>query len=348
MGASREEQIEPIEVDLLLVDFHLCEVGVVGRVEREARRQAVLHIDTGLAAQPRVRAARIVDRLPECVGGDLQIPLWRHLELQQRPGERQPGNVELARQRGPVRRLVVTTDAPFEIEPPRLYVAIGVAKRAKGDLELGAPALGMHTCLHAPRAVPVQIEPAAGSALLPRESAAPLAFVHDLGVVFEPGGVGAEHEPRLAVAIGVEDEAKAVGVVERRITPRVGHDDPGGVAVEADDAHIERGACIDDADFSALAGRISLARILLHEPAWRGCDVAPGFVVQDIAVQHWRCACLHGAGGRPLNRRKRGLCRTGESRGDEEQQTGSRDDRGAWRHQTTTRRGCRSELAMLA
>ncbi len=50
-----KKQIEAIEVDLLLVDFDLSKVGVVGGVERQARRQAVLQVDAELAVP--VRAA---------------------------------------------------------------------------------------------------------------------------------------------------------------------------------------------------------------------------------------------------------------------------------------------------
>ena len=41
----RKEQLEAIEVDLLIVDFDLREVGVDGGVERQARRDAVLQVD---------------------------------------------------------------------------------------------------------------------------------------------------------------------------------------------------------------------------------------------------------------------------------------------------------------
>ena len=47
----REEQIEAIEVDLLIVDLDLREIGVDGAVEREARRQAVLDVHSGIAVE---------------------------------------------------------------------------------------------------------------------------------------------------------------------------------------------------------------------------------------------------------------------------------------------------------
>jgi hypothetical protein len=44
-----------------------------------------------------------------------------------------------------------------------------------------------------------------------------LSFVGDLPVVLDAGGVRTEHEPVQPVPIGVEDDAEAVGIVERRV-----------------------------------------------------------------------------------------------------------------------------------
>ena len=44
----REEEIKAVEVDLLLVYFHLCEVGVVGQVERDGGGDAVFDVGADL------------------------------------------------------------------------------------------------------------------------------------------------------------------------------------------------------------------------------------------------------------------------------------------------------------
>ena len=44
-----KEQVEAIEIDLLRVHLDLREVGVVGRVERQAGREAVLHVHAEFA-----------------------------------------------------------------------------------------------------------------------------------------------------------------------------------------------------------------------------------------------------------------------------------------------------------
>ena len=59
-----EEQVEAIEIDLLGIDFDLGEVGVVGRIERQAWRQAVFHIHTEIAVFLRSATA---GRVPSCL-----------------------------------------------------------------------------------------------------------------------------------------------------------------------------------------------------------------------------------------------------------------------------------------
>ncbi len=60
-----EEEIEPVEVDLQLVGLDLGEVGVVGGVQGEAGRQAVLEVDPELALGSRRGS---LDALPAAVG----------------------------------------------------------------------------------------------------------------------------------------------------------------------------------------------------------------------------------------------------------------------------------------
>ncbi len=47
--ALGEEEVEPRQVDLLEVVFDLREIGVVGQVERQALREAVLHVEADIA-----------------------------------------------------------------------------------------------------------------------------------------------------------------------------------------------------------------------------------------------------------------------------------------------------------
>src|SRR5207244_3299639 len=47
----RKEEAEAGEVDLLLIRFDLCEVGVVGQVGGEPARHAHLYVETAIAAE---------------------------------------------------------------------------------------------------------------------------------------------------------------------------------------------------------------------------------------------------------------------------------------------------------
>ena len=71
----REEQREAIEVDLLIVDLDLREVGVDGRVERQARREAVLDVAADIAEHRRIdRPARPTRAtLPSTYGVTLKL-----------------------------------------------------------------------------------------------------------------------------------------------------------------------------------------------------------------------------------------------------------------------------------
>ena len=54
----REEEIEAVQIHLLLVHFDLGEVGVDGRVQRQARRHAVLGVEADVPEELRVAARR--------------------------------------------------------------------------------------------------------------------------------------------------------------------------------------------------------------------------------------------------------------------------------------------------
>ena len=162
-----EEQVEPVQVDLLLVHLDLREVGVVGQVEREAGRHAVLQVGAQVPEQRGAAVGVAPQRLAEHVRVQLEVARRRHLQPPQLARQRQPVQVELARQRRPVRLLVPVPDVALEVEAPRLRGARRVAQRAERDRELGGPAAVGDLRCHLPDAVPVQVEAAARAALLP-------------------------------------------------------------------------------------------------------------------------------------------------------------------------------------
>ena len=72
-----KEQVEAGEVDLLFVHFHLSEVGIKRRIQRKRRRQAVFHIQTGVAGElALILASRVVlVQSTQNVGNQLHVPV---------------------------------------------------------------------------------------------------------------------------------------------------------------------------------------------------------------------------------------------------------------------------------
>ena len=85
-----KEQVEPCQVDLLLVDLHLREVGVVGQVERHARRHADLAVDApvGVFIGRGLSQEITIDR-SDRVGHQLEVARRRHVEIAKLAGRGQ-------------------------------------------------------------------------------------------------------------------------------------------------------------------------------------------------------------------------------------------------------------------
>ena len=287
----REEQGEPIEVHLLIVDFDLRKVGVDSGVKREAWRDAVFHIAANVVIHLGVdrRDARL-QRVAQPERRDAEIAQCRRLHAGHRASQRQTIEVELPGNRRPKRALVLAADVALEVDAPRLIGARGIPQRAERDRELGGPALIGGLRAHLPRRVPVDVESSAAAARLHLAAAlttAALAFVGDLGVVLDAGRIGAEHEPVLTIAIGVHDHLEAVGVVQRRIAARVRHDDAGRIAVVHDRTDIERVVGEDHADLGPLGHRLTLVGLLLGEPGDRS-GLRPGRIAEDVTIERRR------------------------------------------------------------
>ena len=284
----REEQVEPIQVDLLIVHFHLSEVSVHGRVQRKAGSKAVLQVAADIAEQFGInRLHTRFKRIAQHVGRDAQIAQRRCLHARQRSGQRQPIQVELARNRRPIRALVLATDVALKVDAPGLVGGRWIAQRAERNRELRRPSLLGDLAAHGPRAVPVDVETRTGTGrlhLAEAKPAAALPFVGHLTVVLDAGRVGAEHEPVLAIAVGVEDHLEAVGVVHRRVPSRIRHDDAARVRVVEHHADVERVGGEDHADLGLLGRRLALIRLLLHEAGdWRGR--LPRWITQHITIE---------------------------------------------------------------
>ena len=284
-----KEKIEAVEVDLLIVDLHLREVGVDRAVERQARRHVVLDVEARIAEEVGVgRGDAGFDRVAEDVGRRREVADRGHLQAGHGPGEREAIQGVLARDGRPERALVAAADVPLEVHAPDLIGAAREAQRPERDRELRRPAGAVDGRAHFPRRVPVQVEAGARARhlrLARPEAAAALALIRDLTVVLDAGRVRAEDEPVEAVAVRVEDHPEAVGVVERRVAPRVRHDDRVGLAVVAHHPDVERVGGVDDPHLRPLRRRLPLVRLLLPEIG-DGRGRLPRGVADHLAVEH--------------------------------------------------------------
>ena len=165
--------------------------------------------------------------------------------------------------------------------------ASGIAQGGEWNSELGPPAESRDLGVHVPHAIPVLVEPTGGKGPA-------FSLPGHLPVELDTHRVGAEDEPGELVSVGVEDDLKAVGLIQRRIAPAVGHDDLVGILVVADHPEVERGAGVGDENLGALRDRLTRVRGLLNEARGRR-NSGPGRVVQDIAVESRRSLEIRAA-----------------------------------------------------
>ena len=286
-----EEQAETAEVHLLQVGFHLRKVGVVGQIERQARRQRVLDVEPEVVVFTRAVIAAPV-KATQRIRGDLQVaPLRRHFDPVHDAGERQAEHAELAGYRRPVRDLVVAPDDPCEVDAPGLHIAGAVAQRLERDREFRAPTGPVLAGTHFPDRAPVPVGELAGH----------------LTVVFRPDRVGAEDDARKPRAIGVEHHAERVG-----LEAVVGHGDGRRVGLVADHADVQRLVGEAEVDLRALRCRRAVVGLELAESGER-VEATPRRVVHHVAVQRRRLFQAHGVAVRTAIRLGR-VCRAQEQR----------------------------------
>ena len=262
LALLREEQAEPRQVDLLLVDLHLREVGVVGEVRRQVLGQAVLHVDAAVSVavvRDRGRDGPVGVERADRVGLDLErAAVRRHLQAHQGAGDRQ---AELSRSgrdrhRRQVRLLEVRPDVPAQLDAPYLVRSGPETERLERNLHFDGPAAVEAARAHVPDGIPVGIR---------------VAFVGDLLILEAPDGVDPEGEAVAAVVEGVEDDDVAVVVddPERVALHLVG--DPlrfGDRLVDAG-PHVDRLVVEEDPVVGSLRGRGPLVGGLLDEPPER-------------------------------------------------------------------------------
>ena len=202
-----KEQVEPRQVDLLLVDFHLREVGVEGEVRGEVLGDAVSEIAAGAArhvVRERLGKRAIGRDAAEHVRLHLHVPrAGRDTKPHQRSSRRDLQDAAEGRERArhlrQVRPLVLPPDDAPQVDAPGLLRLGLIAKRLERDRDLDRPALIEDGGLHVPHGVPVGVR---------------RAFVGDLAVGEAADRVRVEEVAVPPVVEGVEQHGERVVLAE--------------------------------------------------------------------------------------------------------------------------------------
>ncbi len=297
-----KQQREAGQVDLLVVDLDLREVGVHRHVQGEALGDLHLGLapELGLSSEPGLRRVGVVPgRGSQHVGRDGGGSAERRFDPRQLAREVEPVEPELAGNGRPEVLFVEAADPARDVEAPR--VGFGpVAQRAERDAEFGVPALGVAGCGDRPAAVPVLVEAAPGTPLetaLPghapaEEEPAAAALGGDLAVVLDPGGRGAEDEAVLLVVVGVEDHDHGIGIGDFVVADGLTRDDGVRLGVVGPHGDVDGILVEEDAEFGGFGSGLAVGRLALGEVG-EGRGGCPDRVVGD-AIDDGRGV---GAGG---------------------------------------------------
>src|SRR5262249_24998744 len=135
-----EADVESRQVDLLRVDFHLSEVGVVCRVEIQAGRDAELRVEAPVTV--RVDRSRLWQigpiRRSDDVREHLEVARGVQLQAMYFTGRRKTAQVVLPRKRGPEALFALPLDVAREVDAPDLW-GRPVAQCAQRDAEFRHP-----------------------------------------------------------------------------------------------------------------------------------------------------------------------------------------------------------------
>ena len=158
---------------------------------------------------------------------------------------------ERARHRGEVRPLVLPSDDPPEVDPPRLVSPGLIAQRLERNRHLDGPSAVEAPGLHVPHGVPVVV----GRAL-----------IGDLPVGEPADRVGVEDVAVALVVEGVEEHREVVVLPQlRRVAPHLVGDAPLRVRFAAPRRDVDVVVVEEDPRLGLLGGRLALVRLLLHE-----------------------------------------------------------------------------------
>ena len=282
-----EELAEAGEVHLLLVFLHLGEVGVVGEVERQASRDAVLGVDAEVALEV-VRIGRgghlVRQQLGDGVGLQLEVARrGRHLDADERRRDVEPRGARSAirrRHRRQVGRLVLPAHDAADVHAPHLVATLAVAQRLEGNNHFAGPALIEVRAAGVPHRVPIEVVTAA---LVSHQRVADAAERVRLEVV-----------AAAPVVEGVERHAEAVVLADAPVVAtQFVRLQSFGVAVPHAAGEIQVLVVVEHPEVGVLGRLLAFVRLLLDEAVRR--VGAPVDVLVEPAVERQRLVDPHRA-----------------------------------------------------
>ena len=298
-----EEQIEAGEIDLLFVHFHLGEIGVQGRVQRQSRRQRVFHVHAGIQdpVLERFGSPVIVEEPALDVRNDLAAGSKIQIQAGQVSGQGDAMELEFPGHGSPERLFVLPSEISFEVDPPGAVGSGFVAQAPEGNRELRFPTAGSDPGLDRPDRIPIQVEGRRLSPLSSAEAAAAhgsgsgrspsglaLAAADDLGVEFDTSRRRRENISVLVIVVRVQEHLERIGLGQDPVAPGLRGDDVLRTGIEADDADEEGVAVESDPHLNPFGGRGFRFGELLHETGRRRHGHPGGFhhAVQDRRFRH--------------------------------------------------------------
>ena len=309
-----EEEIEPREVDLLVVRLHLREVRVDGGVQDHARLHLPFRVQAQVALPARVQPAGrpgILREAGQAVRLHLEVPPRARKADQplEAAGLAHPAEAPArARPRRPERLLVLAADHPPDVEAPALRSRVGrIPQGAERDRELRGPAFGPALRAHRPHRAPIGVEGA--------------GLVGDERVELRPVRVGGEDHGVAAVAEGVEEDGHrvvarelvavvvAAGLQDLVALPHPRHD-ARRLRIPGQHRDVEVAVVVQHPHLRGLGGRRSLLGLALAQPRERRRLRPGGLVETAVDAEHGVGASRTpagrlGGGAAAANRKRR-------------------------------------------
>ena len=191
-----KKKIESIQVQLLIIDFHLRKVSVVSAIQRKTRCHAVLKVSTKITRSDRSTSGFGITRycLPDNVRGNLKVTGHsnRRLHTHELSSHRDSVQIVLPRDRRPICRFISPAYISLEIHTPYLLCTNRISNRSKRYRKLSTPPDLRNRCAHLPRTIPIHIKTAGSPSRKPAapssaRSPSASAFINYLSVIFLTG-----------------------------------------------------------------------------------------------------------------------------------------------------------------